>query len=154
MVNENDPAPDVALTGPDGKQVRLADFAGQKLAVYFYPKDDTSGCTREAQDFTALAAEFEAAGTWVIGISKDSAKSHAKFVDKYDLKVRLLTDADGAACEAFGVWTEKNMYGRQYMGIERATFLINREGVIEKVWRKVKVPGHAENVLAAARELP
>lgn len=154
MVNEQDPAPDVALTGPDGNKVRLADFRGQKLAVYFYPKDDTSGCTREAQDFTALADEFEAAGTWVIGISKDDAESHAKFAEKYNLKVRLLTDADGAACEAFGVWTEKNMYGRKYMGIERATFLINREGVVEKVWRKVKVPGHAEKVLAAARELP
>ena len=154
MVNEQDPAPDVALTGPDGKAVRLADFRGQKLAVYFYPKDDTSGCTREAQDFTALADAFEASGTWVIGISKDDPKSHAKFAEKYDLKVRLLTDADGAACDAFGAWTEKNMYGRKYMGIERATFLINREGVIEKVWRKVKVPGHAEAVLAAARELP
>lgn len=154
MVNEQGLTPDVALTGPDGKAVRLADFRGQKLAVYFYPKDDTSGCTREAQDFTALADEFEASGTWVIGISKDDPKSHAKFAEKYDLKVRLLTDADGAACEAFGVWTEKNMYGRKYMGIERSTFLINREGVIEKVWRKVKVPGHAEAVLAAARELP
>ena len=90
----------------------------------------------------------------MIGISKDSAKSHAKFAEKYDLKVRLLTDADGSACEAFGVWVEKNMYGRKYMGIERATFLINREGVVEKVWRKVKVAGHAEAVLAAARELP
>ncbi len=154
MLNENDPAPDVALTGADGNPVRLADFAGQNLAVYFYPKDDTSGCTREAQDFTALAGDFEAAGTWVIGISKDSPKSHAKFADKYDLKVRLLTDAEGAACEAFGVWTEKSMYGRKYLGIERATFLINRAGVVEKVWRKVKVPGHAENVLAAARDLP
>jgi len=154
MVNEKDPAPKVTLTGPDGADVRLSDFVGQNLVVYFYPKDDTSGCTREAQDFTALAHEFEAAGAWVIGISKDSPKSHTKFAEKYELKVRLLTDADGAACEAFGVWTEKNMYGRKYMGIERATFLINREGVIEKVWRKVKVPGHAEAVLAAARELP
>ena len=154
MLNEKDPVPLVTLTGPDGADVRLSDFLGQNLVVYFNPKDDTSGCTREAQDFTALAQEFEAAGTWVIGISKDSAKSHAKFADKYDLKVRLLTDADGFACEAFGVWTEKNMYGRKYMGIERATFLINREGVVEKVWRKVKVAGHAEAVLAAARELP
>ncbi len=154
MVNEQDAAPNVTLAGPDGAEARLSDFLGQNLVVYFYPKDDTSGCTREAQDFTALAAEFEAAGAWVIGISKDSPKSHAKFAEKYDLKVRLLTDADGSACEAFGVWTEKSMYGRKYMGIERATFLINREGVVEKVWRKVKVPGHAEAVLAAARELP
>jgi peroxiredoxin Q/BCP len=153
MLNDGDIAPDVALTGADGEEVRLGDFKGQKLVVYFYPKDDTSGCTREAQDFTALAAEFEAAGTWVIGVSKDSAKSHAKFSDKYELKVRLLTDTDGAACEAFGTWVEKSMYGRKYMGIDRATFLIDRDGVVKGVWRKVKVPGHAEAVLAAARAL-
>ena len=99
MLNENDPAPDIALTGDDGGQVRLGDFKGQKLVLYFYPKDDTSGCTREAQDFTELAQEFEAVGTWVIGVSKDDPKSHAKFQEKYDLKVRLLSDADGAACE-------------------------------------------------------
>jgi peroxiredoxin Q/BCP len=153
MLNDGDIAPDVALTGAEGEEVRLGDFKGQKLVVYFYPKDDTSGCTREAQDFTALAAEFEAAGTWVIGVSKDSAKSHAKFSDKYELKVRLLTDTDGAACEAFGTWVEKSMYGRKYMGIDRATFLIDRDGVVKGVWRKVKVPGHAEAVLAAARGL-
>ena len=154
MVNEGDIAPDVALTGPDGTEVRVGDFKGQKLVLYFYPKDDTSGCTREAQDFSALAEEFEKAGTFVIGVSKDDPKSHAKFTGKYDLKVRLLSDMDGAACEAFGTWVEKSMYGRKYMGIERATFLINREGVVERAWRKVKVPGHAEEVLAAARELP
>lgn len=154
MLNENDPVPDVALTGPGDEDVRLGDFKGQKLVVYFYPKDDTSGCTREAQDFTALAEDFEAVGTWVIGVSKDSPKSHAKFRDKYDLKVRLLTDADGAACEAFGTWTEKSMYGRKYMGIERATFLIDRDGVAKRVWRRVKVPGHAAEVLAAAKALP
>ena len=153
MLNENDPAPDVALTGADGEAVRLGDFKGQKLVVYFYPKDDTSGCTREAQDFTELAQEFEAVGTWVIGVSKDDPKSHGKFRDKYDLKVRLLSDSDGAACEAFGTWVEKSMYGRKYMGIERATFLIDRDGVVKRVWRKVKVPGHAAQVLAAAREL-
>ena len=154
MLNENEPAPDVTLTGPDGEDVRLGDFKGQKLVVYFYPKDDTSGCTREAQDFTALADAFEATGTWVIGVSRDSPNSHAKFRAKYELKVRLLTDADGSACEAFGTWTEKSMYGRKYMGIERATFLIDRDGVVKRVWRKVKVPGHAEEVLAAARDLP
>jgi peroxiredoxin Q/BCP len=154
MLNENDPVPDVPLTGPDGEQVRLGDFKGQKLVVYFYPKDDTSGCTREAQDFTALADEFEAVGAWVIGVSRDSAKSHGKFRDKYDLKVRLLTDADGSVCEAFGTWTEKSMYGRKYMGIERATFLIDRDGLVNRVWRKVKVPGHADEVLEAARVLP
>ena len=154
MLNEGDPAPDIALAGDEGETVRLGDFKGQKLVVYFYPKDDTSGCTREAQDFTARAGEFEAVGTWVIGVSKDDPKSHAKFRDKYELKVRLLSDTDGAACEAFGTWAEKSMYGRKYMGIERATFLIDRDGVVKRVWRKVKVPGHAAQVLEAARELP
>jgi len=154
MLNEGDPAPDVALGDAEGEAVRLGDFKGQKLVVYFYPKDDTSGCTREAQDFTALAGEFEAVGTWVIGVSKDDPKSHAKFRDKYDLKVRLLSDTDGAACEAFGTWVEKSMYGRKYMGIERATFLVDRDGVVKRVWRKVKVPGHAAQVLEAARKLP
>jgi len=153
MLNEGDKAPDVGLTGADGEEVRLGDFKGQKLVVYFYPKDDTSGCTREAQDFTALAEEFEAVGTWVIGVSKDSPKSHAKFRDKYELKVRLLTDGDRSVCEAFGTWVEKSMYGRKYMGIDRSTFLIDRDGVVKGVWRKVKVPGHAEAVLKAAREL-
>ena len=154
MITENEPAPDVTLAGPDGEPVRLGDFKGQKLVLYFYPKDDTSGCTREAQDFTALAEEFEKIGTWVVGVSRDSPKSHAKFSDKYGLKVRLLSDEDGSACEAFGTWVEKAMYGRKYMGIERATFLIDRDGAVKRVWRKVKVPGHAEEVLEAARELP
>jgi peroxiredoxin Q/BCP len=155
MLNEGDPVPDFALAGDaEGETVRLGDFKGQKLVVYFYPKDDTSGCTREAQDFTELAGEFEAVGTWVIGVSKDSPKSHAKFRDKYELKVRLLSDTDGAACEAFGTWVEKSMYGRKYMGIERATFLIDRDGLVKRAWRKVKVPGHAAEVLEAARALP
>ena len=151
MLSENEPAPDVTLTGSEGEQVRLGDFKGQKLVVYFYPKDDTSGCTREAQDFTALADDFEATGTWVIGVSKDSPKSHAKFRDKYDLKVRLLSDEDGSACEAFGTWVEKSMYGRKYMGMERATYLIGADGTVLKAWRKVKVPGHAAEVLTAVR---
>jgi peroxiredoxin Q/BCP len=155
MLNEGDPVPDFALAGDaEGETVRLGDFKGQKLVVYFYPKDDTSGCTREAQDFTELAGEFEAVGTWVIGVSKDSPKSHAKFRDKYELKVRLLSDTDGAACEAFGTWVEKSMYGRKYMGVERATFLIDRDGLVKRAWRKVKVPGHAAEVLEAARALP
>ena len=154
MVSDNQPAPDATFTGSEGEQVRIGDFKGQKLVLYFYPKDDTSGCTREAQDFTALAEEFEKTGTWVIGVSKDSPKSHAKFSGKYELKVRLLTDADGSACEAFGTWVEKSMYGRKYMGIERATFLIDRDGVVKRAWRKVKVPGHAQEVLEAARALP
>ena len=154
MVKEGDPVPDVPMEGADGKAVSPADFAGQKLVLYFYPKDDTSGCTAEAQAFSALAEEFQNAGTWVLGVSKDSPKSHAKFSEKYSLRVALASDGDGQACEAFGTWVEKSMYGRKYMGIERATFLVDRDGVVKRVWRKVKVPGHAEEVLAAARDLP
>ena len=154
MVNEGDVVPDVKMESAEGKAISPTDFRGQKLVVYFYPKDDTSGCTAEAQAFTALADEFEKSGTWILGVSKDNAKSHAKFTDKYGLKVPLATDADGRVCEAFGTWTEKSMYGRKYMGIERATFLVDRDGVVKKVWRKVKVPGHAEDVLKAAQELP
>jgi peroxiredoxin Q/BCP len=154
MLTEGDPVPDVTLTGMDGAKVNPADFRGNKLVLYFYPKDDTSGCTREAQDFTALAADFEKAGTWILGVSKDSPKSHQKFAGKYDLKVKLASDEDGAVCEAFGTWAEKSLYGRKYMGIERATFLIDRDGTLARIWRKVKVPGHAEEVLAAAQELP
>jgi thioredoxin-dependent peroxiredoxin len=154
MLSEGDRVPDVELEGMNGEKVSPADFRGNKLVLYFYPKDDTSGCTREAQDFTALAERFENEGTWILGVSKDSPASHAKFTGKYDLKVRLASDSDGAVCEAFGTWVEKSMYGRKYMGIDRATFLINRDGTIARIWRKVKVPGHAEEVLKAARELP
>ena len=154
MLTEGDRVPDVSLTGMDGEAVSPADFKGQKLVLYFYPKDDTSGCTREAQDFTALATEFEKAGAWILGISKDDVASHAKFAKKYDLQVKLASDLDGSVCEAFGVWGEKSLYGRKYMGIERATFLIDRDGTVARIWRKVKVAGHAEAVLAAARELP
>ena len=154
MVNEGDPVPQVKIEGLGDGLVSPSDFKGHKLVLYFYPKDDTSGCTREAKDFSALAGEFEKSDTWIIGISRDDAARHEKFIRKYDLKVRLATDTDGAACEAFGTWVEKNMYGRKYMGIERATFLIDRDGVVKRVWRKVKVPGHAEEVLAAARSLP
>jgi peroxiredoxin Q/BCP len=154
MVKEGDRVPDVKLEGAEGKSVSPADFAGQKLVLYFYPKDDTSGCTAEAQAFSALASDFQDAGTWVLGVSKDSPKSHAKFSDKYGLKVPLASDTDGAVCEAFGTWVEKSMYGRKYMGIDRATFLVDRDGVVKRVWRKVKVTGHAEEVLEAARALP
>ena len=154
MVNEGEAVPDVKLLSVEGKEISPTDFRGQKLVLYFYPKDDTSGCTAEAQAFSALADAFEEANAWVLGVSKDDARKHGKFIEKYDLKVQLATDADGAVCEAFGTWIEKSMYGRKYMGIDRATFLINRDGVVEKVWRKVKVPGHAEEVLAAARDLP
>lgn len=154
MIGQGDKVPDTAMTAMDGKQISPADFRGQKLVLYFYPKDDTSGCTREAKDFSALAKKFEETGAWILGVSKDDPARHARFTDKYDLKVPLATDADGSVCEAFGTWIEKSMYGRKYMGIDRATFLIGRDGTIERVWRKVKVPGHAEDVLAAARELP
>ncbi|HYN46417.1 MAG TPA: peroxiredoxin [Allosphingosinicella sp.] len=154
MLTEGDPVPEIALTGMDGAKISPADFKGNKLVLYFYPKDDTSGCTREAEEFSALADQFEKAGTWILGVSKDSPKSHAKFAAKYGLKVKLATDSDGRVCDAFGVWTEKSMYGRKYMGIERATFLIDRDGTLARVWRKVKVPGHAEEVLEAARDLP
>ena len=154
MVNEGDPVPDVKLQGLKGEPVSPADFKGNKLVLYFYPKDDTSGCTAEAQAFSALAEEFGKAGVWLLGVSKDDARKHRKFIDKYELKVPLATDADGSVCEAFGTWIEKSMYGRKYMGIDRATFLIDRDGVVKRVWRKVKVPGHADEVLEAARELP
>ena len=154
MLSEGDRVPDVELEGMNGEKVSPADFRGNKLVLYFYPKDDTSGCTREAQDFTALAERFEKEGTWILGVSKDSPASHAKFTGKYGLKVRLASDTDGSVCEGFGTWVEKSMYGRKYMGIDRATFLINRDGTIARIWRKVKVPGHAEEVLEAAGELP
>ena len=154
MLNEGDQIPDVTLTGMDGAALKLSAFRGNKLVLYFYPKDDTSGCTREAQDFTARAGDFEKAGTWILGVSRDDPKKHQKFTEKYELKVSLASDMDGSVCEAFGTWGEKSLYGRKYMGIERATFLIDRDGTVARVWRKVKVPGHAEEVLAAARELP
>jgi peroxiredoxin Q/BCP len=154
MLAEGDVVPDVTLTGMDGQPVALSAFRGNKLVLYFYPKDDTSGCTREAKDFTALAGEFENCGTWILGVSKDSPVSHAKFVRKYGLGVKLASDEDGSVCETFGTWVQKSLYGRKYMGIDRATFLIDRDGTLARVWRKVRVGGHAEEVLAAARELP
>ena len=145
-------APDFELAGADGP-VRLADFAGKPLVVYFYPKDDTSGCTREAQDFTALASDFAKAGVALLGVSKDSLASHAKFTAKYGLAVPLASDPEGAMIEAYGAWVEKNMSGRKYMGIERSTFLIDASGKLARIWRKVKVPGHAAEVLKAAQTL-
>jgi len=143
--------PDVTVTIDDAV-VSLATL-GRPLVVYFYPKDDTAGCTTEAKDFSALAEAFEAAGVTVVGVSKDTPASHAKFTAKHGLSVRLGSDVEGAACEAFGVWVEKAMYGRKYMGIERATFLFGADGTLAKAWRKVRVPGHAEAVLAAAKAL-
>jgi peroxiredoxin Q/BCP len=145
-------APAFSLTG-DAGPISLADFAGRKLVLYFYPKDDTPGCTTEGKDFSALAAEFAAADTVVIGVSRDSVAAHAKFRKKHDLKVLLGADDEGAVTESYGVWVEKSMYGKKYMGIERATFLIGRDGTIAQVWNKVKVPGHAAAVLAAAQAM-
>jgi thioredoxin-dependent peroxiredoxin len=149
MLSEGGAAPNASFATPDGGTDSIAAHKGRKLVVYFYPKDDTPGCTKEAQGFTALAADFAKAGADIIGISKDSVKSHAKFIAKYDLKIGLGSDADGTVCEAFGTWVEKSMYGRSYMGIERATFLIGADGKVARVWRKVKVPGHAAAVLEA-----
>jgi peroxiredoxin Q/BCP len=152
MINEGDKAPAMKVTASDGVVTNLSDPGGP-LVVYFYPKDDTSGCTREAQDFTALASEFAQSGVRVIGVSRDPMKKHEKFIGKYDLAVPLASDEDGRISEAFGTWVEKSMYGRKYMGMERATFLIARDGSILKSWRKVKVPNPAREVLAAAQEL-
>ena len=143
-------APDVDFEMADGSRSSIAAYRGKPLVVYFYPKDDTPGCTNEAKAFSTLLPDFDRAGVAVLGVSKDSAKSHAKFIAKYDLKVALAADTDGKLCDAFGTWVEKAMYGRSYMGIERATFLIDADGRVSHVWRKVKVPGHAESVLAAA----
>lgn len=151
-MQQGDAVPAVTVTTANDEKLALGDLAGP-LVVYFYPKDDTSGCTREAQDFTALAGDFESAGVRVIGISKDSPARHRKFSEKYTLAVELVSDEDGAACKAFGVWGEKKLYGKTYMGIERATFLFGRDGMLVQSWRKVKVPGHAEAVLEAARAL-
>ena len=150
MIGEGDRAPAVTVTASDGSNVNLAS-PGQPLVLYFYPKDDTSGCTREAQDFTALAGDFQKAGAKVIGVSRDPMKSHEKFIGKYSLAVPLVSDEDGRISDAFGTWVQKSMYGRKYMGMERATYLIGADGRVLKAWRKVKVPGHAEEVLNAAR---
>lgn len=149
-IDTGDSAPTLDLPTDAGA---LTDIAGRVSVVYFYPKDDTSGCTRQGIDFTALGDDFAAAGVQVIGVSKDSLASHAKFRTKHGLGVMLAADPDGVACEAWGVWIEKSMYGRKYMGIERATFLVDRDGKVARAWHKVKVPGHAAEVLAAARAL-
>ncbi|MBX3496083.1 MAG: thioredoxin-dependent thiol peroxidase [Parvibaculum sp.] len=146
-------APAFNLPADDGGAVTLKGLAGKKVVLYFYPKDDTPGCTTEAIAFSALKKKFDAAGAVVLGVSKDSIEKHCKFRDKHGLTVRLLSDEDGKMLEAYGVWGEKSLYGRKFMGITRTTFLIDGKGVVRKVWPKVKVNGHAEEVLAAAKEL-
>ena len=144
--------PDATLTLPDGSSKNLRDFRGRKLVLYFYPKDDTAGCTREAQDFSAALAAFEAAGATVLGVSKDTPAKHQKFAKKYDLTVPLASD-ESEVIEAFGAWVPKVLYGREYMGIDRSTWLFGADGKLAQVWRKVKVPGHVEQVLAAVKAL-
>ncbi len=148
-----DKFPDFSLPRDGGGTLSLADFTGRKLVVYLYPKDNTPGCTTEAIDFTAALPEFEAAGASVVGVSKDSVRKHDNFVAKHDLGIPLLADEDGALIEALGAWVEKKNYGRTYMGIERSTFLVDGEGVIRQIWRKVRVKGHVAEVLEAVKSL-
>lgn len=148
-----DTLPDIALKTIDGSEVKPSDFKGRKLVLFFYPKDNTPGCTTEAKDFSALRPDFDAAGVALLGVSKDSAQKHRNFIAKHDLTVDLATDAqDGGLSDALGVWTEKQMYGKTFIGMVRTTYLLDEEGRILRVWPKVKVKGHAEEVLAAARE--
>lgn len=153
MLDDGAAAPDFTLPQDGGDDVTLGDLRGRTVVLYFYPKDDTGGCTKEAIAFTEHLGEFEAAGAVVYGISKDTVAKHGKFRAKHDLGVGLLSDADSDMCERYGVWGEKQMYGKTYMGIERTTFVIDGTGTIRRVWRKVKVPGHAAEVLEAVRAL-
>jgi peroxiredoxin Q/BCP len=150
-LNEGDQAPDFSLPRDGGETVTLGDYRGNKVVVYFYPKDSTPGCTVEANDFTRLKAEFDAINVEIAGVSRDSLKRHENFINKQELKITLLSDEDGSMTEAFGVWVEKKNYGRTYMGIERSTFLIDETGKIDRIWRKVRVKGHVDAVLAAAK---
>jgi peroxiredoxin Q/BCP len=152
-VDAGQKAPGFDLLTDGGGRVRLENFRGKPVVLYFYPKDDTSGCTKEATDFAAAYRDFRSAGAEVIGVSKDSVTSHEKFKAKYELPFPLGSDEDGKVVEAYGAWVEKSMYGRSYMGIDRSTFLIDGSGTIRNAWRKVKVPGHVEEVLAATRAL-
>jgi peroxiredoxin Q/BCP len=147
------PAPAFNLPATGGAPITLDGFAGRKLVLYFYPKDDTSGCTKEAQEFSALKPDFTAAGTEIVGVSADGVKSHERFKEKYSLDLTLASDEEKAMLEAYGVWVEKSMYGRKYMGIERTTVLIGTDGRVARIWSKVKVPGHAKEVLDAARAI-
>ncbi|MEO1364775.1 MAG: peroxiredoxin [Pseudomonadota bacterium] len=153
MLEISSPAPDFTLPQGDGTDVTLSALQGGPVVLYFYPRDDTPGCTKEAIAFSEHLSAFAAAGASVFGVSKDSVASHAKFATKKDLSVPLLSDEHGSVCEDYGVWKEKNMYGKKYMGIERTTFLIDANGDVAMIWPKVKVPGHAEAVLAAVQAL-
>jgi len=153
MTEKGQSAPDFTLPQDGGDEVTLSALRPTPVVLYFYPKDDTGGCTKEAIAFSGLLSEFEAAGARVFGISRDSVKKHEKFRAKHDLSVPLLSDEEGDVCQRYGVWVEKQMYGKTYMGIERSTFLIDGAGQVTEVWRKVKVPGHAEAVLEAVRAL-
>ena len=153
MVDVNDTAPDFALPRDGGETLTLSDLRGSAVVLFFYPRDNTPGCTKESIGFSESLQDFADAGAKVIGISKDSVASHEKFVAKQNLTVPLVSDEHGTTCEDYGVWKEKNMYGKSYMGIERSTFLIDADGKIARVWRKVKVPGHVEEVLEAVRAL-
>ena len=148
-----DDAPDFSLPTNGGNNASLSDFKGKNLVVYFYPKDSTPGCTREAVEFTEKLSEFETANTVIVGVSKDSVRRHDNFIEKNNLGVTLISDEDGAMCEAYGIWVEKKNYGRTYMGIERSTFLVDGSGKIREIWRKVRVAGHVEKVLDAAKNL-
>ncbi|HEU4961726.1 MAG TPA: peroxiredoxin [Sphingomonas sp.] len=152
-IAEGDALPDLELTMPDGGPVRLGNYAGAPFVLYFYPKDDTTGCTREAQAFSDHIDAFKAAGAAVLGVSKDSPAKHRKFIDKYGLTVPLASDEDGRVVEAFGAWVEKTLYGRKYMGIDRSTFVFDAAGRLVRAWRKVKVPGHVDDVLETVRAL-
>ncbi|MEL6294416.1 MAG: thioredoxin-dependent thiol peroxidase [Pseudomonadota bacterium] len=153
MLDTSHPAPDFTLPQSGGDDVTLSDLRGSAVVLYFYPKDDTPGCTKESIAFSEHLAAFTDAGAKVFGISKDSVAKHEKFTTKHDLTVPLLSDETGTVCEDYGVWVEKNMYGKKYMGIERATYLIDADGNVAQIWRKVKVPGHAEAVLEAVKAL-
>lgn len=153
MPDIGEKAPNFTLPDGSGTEITLSDLKGQPVVLYFYPKDDTSGCTKQAIGFTEAEAAYAAAGAKVLGVSKDSVAKHAKFAAKHGLSVTLLSDAEGDVCETYGVWQEKQMYGKTYFGIVRTTFLIDGDGVIRQVWPKVKVPGHVEAVLEAVKAL-
>ena len=153
MPETGSPAPEFDLPANGGRRIALSDLRGGPVVLFLYPRDDTSGCTAEAKDFTALKPAFDAEGATLLGLSKDSVAKHEKFIAKHDLGVDLLSDEQDETVEAYGAWVEKSMYGRKFMGIERTTFLIDSDGIIRRIWRKVKVKGHAEEVLEAVRAL-